>query len=444
VDALRAARVECLLLDVFHWSRLALARQLVEEVNLPTAVYANTGEGWNGVPSATAICGSLREAPRSRHAALAEAFLDTAGDAEILRWIAGASALIRMRRARVMLWGGSYGAEMPYTRSDPAALEAGLLAEVMAEQEEVLVAAARAIQDRDAARIGGFLRWLEAHGTRIRYDGRMLTPASLSFQVALYLAARDRLAALSGEEIAGAAIKCHYELSIACQGCTSCLLPAFLPFPQDADGRQAVVPFACEGDLNGLVGLVLLHALNPAVPPLFGDLVACGKDHVLLRNCGASSVYWAGRSSDPVRSLARVRLEPNLHGKSGAAVHYETPGCDAVGADGVTFLRVFREGGRFAALLGEGRVLAEDPGSRYADPWPHTRLGFRSRPSLLLRAVPCNHGSLTEGRLASEVEVFCAHAGIPVYRCDDDEGLRVLLGDRRARRVGRGAEERGR
>jgi hypothetical protein len=57
--------------------------------------------------------------------------------------------------------------------------------------------------------------------------------------------------------------------------------------------------------------------------------------------------------------------------------------------------------------------------------------------SLLFKAIPCNHGSLTEGRLAREVEVFCAHAGLPVYRCDDAGGVRALLQDRTHR-----AEER--
>lgn len=52
-------------------------------------------------------------------------------------------------------------------------------------------------------------------------------------------------------------------------------------------------------------------------------------------------------------------------------------------------------------------------------------------PSLLFTAMPCNHGSLTEGRLAREVEVFCAYAGLPVYRCDDAESVHALLRDRR-------------
>ncbi|MCU0612976.1 MAG: hypothetical protein MUE60_14465 [Candidatus Eisenbacteria bacterium] len=435
VEAFRAGKIDCLLIDAFHWCRLALSAQLVNEVDVPTAVYANTGEGWNGVPTATAICGSLRETPRTRNAALVEGFLDTDEDQDLFHWMAGVAALARMRRSRVMLWGGSYGAEMPYTRSDSSALEAALVGEVMIEQEEVLVEGAHKILKAAAHRVEAFLGWLTSHGAAVRYDGKMITQHSLAFQVALYLAARDRLAELASDGVVGASIKCHYEMSTTCQGCTACLLPAFLPFGVDAEGRQPIVPFACEGDLNGLTSLVLLHALNSGAPPLFGDLVAYRTDHVLLRNCGASAVYWAGRSKDPALSLKRVSLEPNLHGRSGAAVHYETPGCDSLGPDrgGVTFFRLFREGGRFAALLGEGRVLEESDGSRYADPWPHTRLSLGSSTSLLFKAIPCNHGSIAEGRLAREIEVCCAYAGIPVYRCDENEGLYALLRGRRNR-----------
>lgn len=95
VDALKTGRVDCLLIDVFHWTRLSLATQLVNALDVPTAVYANTGEGWNGVPTATAICGSIREAPRTRNAALIEGFLDTDGDLDLFRWIRGPRRLRR-------------------------------------------------------------------------------------------------------------------------------------------------------------------------------------------------------------------------------------------------------------------------------------------------------------------------------------------------------------
>jgi L-fucose/D-arabinose isomerase len=430
VEILRSRRVDCLIIDVFHWARIALVAELVRQLRLPTAVYANTAGGWNGVPCAGAICGSLREAPASRGEALLEAFLE--GDSEgVYRWIAGASAYSRMRRSRIMLWGGSYGAEMPYTRSDPAGLESFLLAEVMTEAEEVLVDAGRAILSRSRGRVDSFLAWLRAQGARITYDERMATPAALDFQAALYLAARDRLDELAKQEpesspgIAAASIKCHYELSLGCQGCTACLLPAFLPFGMDSEGPRRVLPFVCEGDLNGAATAALLHALNPAVPPLFGDLVSYRSDHLLMRNCGASSAYWAGRSADPSVSLPRLSLAANLHGRSGAALRYETPGGGAV-----TFARLFREQGRFGMMLGEGRILPEAEGSLYDDPWPHTRLSLGVDPALLFKAMPVSHGTLTEGRLAAEIETACAYAGLPIYRCDDEAGLRSLVAGR--------------
>jgi L-fucose/D-arabinose isomerase len=430
VDILHLARVDCLVIEVFHWARVALVADLVKRMNLPTAVVAVTSDGWNGVPCAGAICGSLREVPGTRAEALLEAFLDADADA-LLLWMAGACAYSTMRRSRVMLWGGSYGAEMPYTRSDPAGLEACFLGEVMTEQEEVLIQGAREIIARDRGRVDSFYSWLVAQGAWIRRDESMVTQAALDFQAGLYLAARDRLERLAEGDppgspgIAAASIKCHYEMSLTCSGCTACLLPAFLPFGADSEGPRKIVPFACEGDLNGVFTAALLHDLNPDVPPLFGDLVAYRPDHLLLRNCGASSVYWAGRSADPAVSLPKVSLRANLHGKSGAAVHYETPS----GGD-VTFARLFRQSGRFGMILGEGVIRAAGDDSAYDDPWPHTRLDLGVDPALLFRAMPCNHGTLTEGRLAIALETACAYAGVPVFRCDDEGGLRRLIAGR--------------
>lgn len=152
--ALRSGRIDCLLTEASHWCRLSLATQLVNEVDLPTAVYANTGEGWNGVPTATAICGSLRKAPRTRNAALVEAFLDTGGELDLCRWMAGAAALARMWRSRVVLWSGRCGAEMPYTRRGLSALERSLLGEIMTEHVEVLVEGARESQTPGAGAAG--------------------------------------------------------------------------------------------------------------------------------------------------------------------------------------------------------------------------------------------------------------------------------------------------
>jgi L-fucose isomerase-like protein len=430
LEALRSARVDCLVIEVCHWMKISFVAQLVHELGLPTAVFAVVEDGWNGVPGASAVCGSIRELPRTRNESLLEAFLGP-GIEGLLSWIKGVTALARMRRSSLMLWGGGYGAEMPYSRGDPAAVESLLVGEVMTEQEEVLTRRAGKIQIGEHGRIVAFLSWLVDHGVEIERDGRMVTQESLDFQTALYLSARDRLEELEsgsppdGRTIIGASIKCHYEMSITCAACTACFLPAFLAFGVDSEGKRDVIPFACEGDLNGVASLAMLHQLEPGVPPLFGDLVAYRSDHVLLRNCGASSVYWAGLSNDPAVSLPQARLRPNLHGASGAAIGYETPACSAV-----TFARLFRQNGSFAMLLGKGSILGHDAGSEYDDPWPHTRLSLGVDSRELFSAMPCNHGSLSVGDMTAEIEFLCAYAGLRVFRCDDDRDLRALRDSR--------------
>jgi L-fucose isomerase-like protein len=408
----RARGVDCLLLDLFHWTRPALSLALLREMNVPCGLVANSRDGWNGITAVTAISGSLRELPEHRFLRGAPRFRDSEPH-DIRDWLRGVAAYVRLRRSRLLCWGGGYGADLPFTRSDPAALESCLVREVLQEQEIVLVERARAIAAGSPQRVKGFLDWLEARGTGIRYGGR-LTPEALAFQVALYLAARDRLQELEGEDIAAVSIKCHYELSIAPVGCTACLLPGFLPFDEDAGGSQEVVPTACEGDLPGLATLAMLHAVNPAEAPLFGDLAMYQPGFVLLRNCGASAVSWAG-------GLDRLEVKPNIHGRSGGALSYETPA-----EPEVTFARLFRVGGRMSLMLGEGSIAPPGEGS-FPDPWPHTRLVLPVDPYLLYRAAPCNHGSLTRGRHARSLETLARLAGLQVVRCDREASLASYL-----------------
>jgi len=423
VSHLRTQGADCLIIVLSHWTRIALIVNLVRSMGLATALYARTTGGFNGVTALTAASAALREIPHSRstdfHARFKEGMQE-----EILQWVEGAAAYTEMRKSRLMCWGGGYGANMPYTRSDPDFLESRLVAEVMTEQEVVLTDKADRILAEESAKTEAFLNWLDANGLRIDYSETMCTHESVRRQTALYLAARERLSELEDENIRGVSIKCHFELSTTHWGCTACMLPAFLPFPEGPDGSEIVIPVACEGDLNGLVSLLMLHAVNPDVPPLFGDFVEYNKDFTLLRNCGASSVYWAGASNDPAESLSKTRLLPNMHGKSGAAVHYETPEIDTV-----TACRLFRLHGNFHVIVAAGRVLGEREDSRYTDPWPHTRIEFGVDSDLLFQAYPCNHSSITRGDFTRQIEWICRFAGIQCHVMSSNEDAKSFLHD---------------
>ncbi len=333
--------VDCLIYNLKHWGRNALMAQLARRMDLPLALYCHTQNGLSGITITTSLSGILREMNFSSNINLHERFTDRMRD-ELLQWLKAVDTLTSLRVSRVMCWGGSYGAEMSYTRSDADALENLLIAEVLVEPEKALTDKAAEIISKETERISSFIEWTKECGMKIDKDNKMITDSSLAKQAALYLAARDRLDELSDENVRGVSIKCHFELSITDWGCTACTLPAFLPFPVDAEGEKVIVPTACEGDLNGLIGLLMLHFLNRSVPPLFGDLVEYRQDFVQMRNCGASSVYWAGHSTDAAETLPAVTFKPNMHGGSGAAVSYETPA-----ADKITLLRLFRLRGKF-------------------------------------------------------------------------------------------------
>ncbi len=418
---LRSAHVGCLVIILKHWTRIALVVKLVHSIDLPTALYARTTGGFKGITALTAVSAVLREISHSRPADTHARFREGMEE-ELLQWVEGAGAYTRLRESRLLCWGGGYGANMPYTRSDPDFLESRLIGEVMTEQEIVLTDKAEAILEGEPEKIKGFTNWLQSHGLQVHYDELMLTTRTLQRQVALYLAARERLSELESENIQGVSIKCHFETSTTNWGCTACMLPAFLPFPEGPQGSMQVIPVACEGDLNGLVSLVMLHAVNRDVPPLFGDFVEYNEEYILLRNCGASSVYWAGCSPDPAVSFPQTELLPNIHGKSGAAVYYETPQVDTI-----TLCRLFRLHGEFHVFTGRGRVIGKQEDTAYLDPWPHTRVKFETDAELIFKVYPCNHSSITRGDFSRQIEWICRLAGIACHRMDSAEDMQRFL-----------------
>jgi L-fucose isomerase-like protein len=423
VDALRAAKVDCLVVSVAQWPRIALVSALVAELDVPSALYASTDPQSVGEVTAGAAAASILEGAPTRNCLLIERFRDTEND-RLVQWLRGSGALRKMTRGRLLMWGGAFGADVPCTRDDEAALENRLVREILIEQEMVLVEGARAILRDNPGRADRFLDWLRQNKVSIRPDGKMLTEEVLRFSAGHYLAAKDRLSSLEGENILGTSVKCHFEVSTDCVGCTLCLVPGFLPFSEDNEGPREAVPVACEGDLKALLTMVMLHQINPGVPPLFGDTIWFRKGSLLLSNCGSSSVWWAGRSPDPGKSLPKVSLMPQLHGKSGSSVSYVTPGGK------VTYARLFRVRGRYFMYLGAGEVPRDAQKIDRAPGWPQTQVAFGTDPYLLYATSPSNHGCLTEGDVTREVEAFCRSAAISVVRCDSNESMQRHIDQR--------------
>jgi L-fucose isomerase-like protein len=248
----------------------------------------------------------------------------------------------------------------------------------------------------------------------------MLTESTWKKEVALYLAARDRLRELEEENIVGVSIKCQPELSVE-YGVTPCLIPSFFPFSEDDTGRKPIISTTCEGDIKGLLSCVLLTMLSPDIPALFGDIRDIRDDYILISNCGGSSVFYAQNSSQLVEVLPRVTIAAQCQGAGGGAVGYNGVAGEA------TVARFIRIKGRYYMQMGIGKFLPATERLRqslvFGQTWPLVLIALGTKQKNLIRATGSNHYCALVGNYAREIEYFCRASGIPIVRMDSDSDL---------------------
>lgn len=427
---LQAAGAECMILCSHFWTPPMVVIDVVREANLPTMLYTVDDPKMPGTVSISAVGASLLESGVNQHAVQHERLR---GHPErMLPWIRGVSAVARMRRSSVMLWGGTYSLHMEHLQDDIPALKRLMIRDILNEDEYALIRRMERILQDQPERVDHFVEWLQDHGTAILYDQVSATPRNFRVQVGYYLAARDRLKELASENIVGVSIRCQPALSVE-YGIVGCTLPAFLPFGADDLGPKPIFSTVCEGDIKGLMTSVLLQQIRPEVGPIFGDLKYVGEDFFAISNCGAASVWWAGKSNDPAKSLPNVTIRANVDGFTGAAVGF-------LGKQGpVTTARLGRVKGKYVMHLGVGEsVGVEGPVKDkimgfFGQMWPNVYVRLGTDPDLLFRIAASNHPVATDGDISAEVTYACRQLGIPIVRLDSDESMRAYLDELAAR-----------
>jgi len=416
-SALAKARCSGVVVGCWHWTETRLVEVLVEEVKKPVLLYAEKDPRWAGSTCIAAVGASLWEnlALAAVHHERAQGGLDF-----VVKWCRSVEAIERLKKSRLMLFGGTYALGMTHLVDDFAALKK-LIGEVVFVDQYVLVQKAEDILKSDPKRVGKFLRWLKEGGAYVEFDGKMLTEEILRKQAALYLAAKDVVADVEGD--VGVSVKCQPELS-ELYGVDACLIPAFLPFGEDFEGRKSVVPTVCEGDVKGLVTCMLLYYLS-GEPPLFGDVKYVGDGFFLLANCGASSVYYAALSEDASENLPKLSLLPQCQGKGGAAVTYRTPSTE------VTVARLARVRGKYVMqyLVSEALEFTEELESvlSWGKTWPHTAIRLRIPSDLFLRVLASNHLSAVPGNWQEELELACKLVNVETLDLGDEQACKDFL-----------------
>lgn len=416
---LREGRADCLVIGCWHLTDPALPLSLVRELPVPVLLYAEDEPAWAGTVGLGAVGAALWEVGITPYALRHRRLLGDMG--RIAPWARGVCALANLRRSTLLMWGGSSGSGSEHRQDDPARLRSLLVGEVLTESQHALVRLAQRIRAEQPGRVEDFIEWLQNGGAEIAWDDPALTRDALERQVAVYLAARDRLRELGDEPIAAVSVRCQPELTEE-YGVAGCLLPAFLPFGHDSEGEQPVMPTACGGDVKAVLTCALLGLIQPEAPPLFGDLRYLGEESLILANCGGSSVYYAAHSHDPGEVLPRLRLAGQCQGVAGAAV-----GGYELRPSPVTLAGLVAVGGEHIMHLGRGTSLQMDERLKsriiWGRMWPHAAIHLEVPRELLVRVVGSSHYCATPGDVSAEMEAACEAAGVPVLHLDSAEEL---------------------
>jgi L-fucose isomerase-like protein len=322
---------------------------------------------------------------------------------------------MKMRKKRLLLWGGSYALRMEHLTEDVSKLKSFLIGDILNEGQYILIKRAEEIMARQPDQIEAFAAWLKSGGTQITFDDRMLTQEAFRKQIALYLAARQRLEELKSEDIIGISLRCQPELSEE-YGVTGCFIPSFLPFSEDYDGPKQPISATCEGDIKGLLTSALMALIEPAIPAGFGDirnLELGGRSLVMIGNCGGASIYYAANSSNAAEVLPNVTIRGQCQGASGGAVGYRGKACEHV-----TVARLIRVADEYRMqwALGSAVEVTQEmldimnSGSM----WPQLAIDLGIDVHTLIRRIGSNHYSVLPGDYTREIKYACAAAGIPM------------------------------
>ncbi len=418
VDVFNANRIEAVIIDCWHWTDPMFVVEIARSVNKPVLLYGEENSAWAAPCLITAGGASLWDNSPNRFSQVHERIY---GDKEaVLKWIRGVTILEKLRRSRIILWGGSYALRMEFLQDDYPYLKSFLLGDILIEDQYVLIKYAEEVSEY---RINEFIDWLKENNARINFDNQKFTPEVLKKQVALYLGAKDRINEL-GSDVIGVSVKCFNEMSDI-YGVVPCFLPAFLPYDYDSEGKRNQIPTVCEGDTKALISSILLSYFAKGVPALFGDVTSISNDYYLISNCGGSSIYYACKSCKVHDILSNLTFEANSEGVSGAAVGYDGF------VDDFTIIRLVRSKGKYFMHYGLGtstkitdRIKSE---IYFGKTNPHTAIKMNVDKNLFINALGANHVIAIPGNYLVETEYFCRQVGIELYRIDSDEEIKNWL-----------------
>jgi L-fucose isomerase-like protein len=405
--------VSALLIGCWGWTSPRLPLLTTRFLDIPIALVTQNNKDWPGITSLLSTGATFWEVSPTFYSKNHERFiLEPAQELfELTTWLRAACAVNHLRTGKMILWGGSPALHMSHLSDDQPFLERFLIDELISVDQFELIQGAEELQILNEERITKFRNWLNENNCEIEYDQLITSRETIFKEIALYLAAKDAIAQRisQGERIIGASVKCQPELSVK-YAVTPCLIPAFLPFPEDHEGKKPIIPTVCEGDIKGLITSSLLFGLNNEIPPLFGDIRAVTDDTFVLGNCGGGCAYYGNNSLDPKKTLSKTFIRPQCQGESGGTFGFITPKT----RNEATYARLIRVDNTYILQAGSGKIdsLDEDYFSNWGSNWPATAVKLKISKNLFCKAVGSNHLSLIIGDFLGELKIASQLLGL--------------------------------
>jgi len=409
-EELRRAGVRQLVMCYNVWNFPYLCWPLVNSLAADTPILSlsNNNGKYPGNVGLLATDGALRQAGRRTHRIVGE-IDDPKTRAEVIAWLRAAQAVTTMKNEVYGLYGGhSMGMETGFFHLTPTIKSFGLNC---AQIDQLwLVEAMKTISDKE---VEEGRKWFESLlGDRLKYDGRVLTPETLSTQIRLYLA-MEKVNREQGFDFCG--LKGQRELTeYVCLGDVPEMI---MNDPYDWRGPKEPTVCATEADAFAAITMQALKYISGGLPTLFMDVRLYHPDLDIWDWCnsGNHSSWYAARSSDPKENFKTITFHPALEfyfKAGGASVEFDAaPGR-------MTFARLGLWDQKPYMVIVPGEVVDLPAEKRrelnaQTDPtWPHVHAKLNCTFDEFIATFPANHAQGVSGDVVRALNYYCEIVGI--------------------------------